>query len=137
MIQIQCTRADVDASNARTEGECIGRTSTSAQVHWIWIIFEHQDLRMYWPNSYTSVNTFILRLIYQLNDLKRIYLTINNTLFTHENFSEPIIAPGRGMFMPMNQSEQALTKDKLFMFRGHQSITAAKLCWHCETTICG
>ena len=57
---------------------------------------EHQDLRMYWPNSYTSVNTFILRLIYQLNDLKRIYLTINNTLFTHENVSEPIIAPGRG-----------------------------------------
>ena len=98
---------------------------------------EHQDLRMYWPNSYTSVNTFILRLIYQLNDLKRIYLTVNKTLFTHENVSEPIIAPGRGMFMPMNQSEQALTKDKLFMFRGHQSFTAAKLCWHCETTICG
>ena len=90
---------------------------------------EHQDLRMYWPNSYTSVNTFILRLIYQLNDLKRIYLTANKTLFTHENVSEPIIAPGRGMFMPMNQSEQALTKDKLFMFRGHQSFITAKLCW--------
>ena len=29
-----------------------------------------------------SVNTFILWLIYQLNDLKRIYLTVNNTLFT-------------------------------------------------------
>ena len=41
------------------------------------------------------------------------------------------------MFMPMNQSEQALTKDNLFMFRGHQSFIAVKLCWHCETTICG
>ena len=90
---------------------------------------EHQDLRMYWPNSYTSVNTFILRLIYQLYDLKRIYLTVNKTLFTHENVSEPIIAPGRGMFMPMNQSEQVLTKDKLFMFWGHQSFITAKLCW--------
>ena len=79
---------------------------------------EHQDLRMYWPNSYTSVNSFILWLIYQLNDLKRKYLTVNNTLFTHENVSEPIIAPGRGMFMPMNQSEQALTKDKIIHVSG-------------------
>ena len=63
------------------------------------------------------VNTFILRLIHQLNDLKQMYLTVNNTLFTHEKVSETIIAPGRGMFLPMNQSEQALTKDKLFMFR--------------------
>ena len=87
---------------------------------------EHQDLRMYWPNSYTSVNTSILRLIYQLNDLKRIYLTVNNTLFTHENVSEPIIAPGRGMFMPMNQSEQALTKDKIIHVPGPSVIYCGK-----------
>ena len=31
---------------------------------------EHQDLRMYWPNSYTSVNTFILRLILPIKWLK-------------------------------------------------------------------
>ena len=31
---------------------------------------EHQDLRMYWPNSYTSVSTFILRLILPIKWLK-------------------------------------------------------------------
>ena len=87
---------------------------------------EHQDLRMYWPNSYTSVNTFILRLIYQLNDLKQKYLTVNNTLFTHENVSEPIIAPGRGMFMPMNQSEQAFDKRQINHVPGPSVIYCGK-----------
>ena len=35
IIQIQCTCADVDTSNALSFGSCIGRASTSGQVHWI------------------------------------------------------------------------------------------------------
>ena len=55
MIQIQCTRADVDASNARTEGECIGRTSTSAQVHWIWIISRASRLTHVFNNFWSKI----------------------------------------------------------------------------------
>ena len=81
MIQIQCTRADVDASNARTKGECIGQHQHQRKCTGFESFLEHQDLRMYWPNSYASVKTFILWLIYQLNDLKRIYLTVKQYLF--------------------------------------------------------